>query len=435
MHSIPNPNSSIRRVGILFSGGPAPAANAVICSAAMSFLDAGIEVIGFYDGYEHLQKYDAASHPLVKGEHYHVFTLAETPGLRTVPGIYIRTARANPGKAIKKPADLADPEKSRPLRRVYEAFCSLELDALVSIGGDDTLKTANFMASFQEHLPEGLRRVRVVHLPKTIDNDYHGIDFTFGYFTAVDFLAEEVKNLRADAKATRSYFIAEVMGRKAGWLGYGVGIAGKANMIFSIEDLGADTELEETTTDAATGKTKTEKKLDVDGLTSKICDLILHREKQGKKFGVIVLAEGLGELLPQKYLTSVSRDDHGHISLGKLDFGKMMATLVANEYEKRTGKSKKVNGIQLGYEARCARPHAFDVMLGCQIGHGAYRALVEHNLNAHMVSIAGQMNLTYVPFSTLVDPATLVTKVRFIERNSDFYKLARFLEEKVPGQS
>lgn len=425
-------SSAIRRVGILFSGGPAPAANAVICSAAMSFLDAGLEVIGFYDGYEHLQKFDAPQFTLQEGEHYHRFTLKETPGLRTVQGIFIRTARANPGKAIKKPADLANPEKSKPLKRVYEALCSLELDALISIGGDDTLKTANFMVEYQKQLSPEARRVKVVHLPKTIDNDYHGIDFTFGYFTAVDFLSEEVKNLRADAKATRSYFIAEVMGRKAGWLSYGVGIAGKANMIVSVEDLDASLTLEESFTDEATGKTTVEKKLNVDALAGRIVDLILHREKSGKKFGVVVLAEGLGELLPARYVSNVSRDDHGHISLGKLDFGKLMSSVVANEYEKRTGKAKKVNGIQLGYEARCARPHAFDVMLGCQLGHGAYRALVERGLDGHMVSTAGQMSLTYVPFQELVDPETLVTKVRFIEQDSDFFRLARFLEEKVP---
>ncbi|MFM7201569.1 MAG: 6-phosphofructokinase [Myxococcota bacterium] len=425
-------SSAIRRVGILFSGGPAPAANAVICSAAMSFLDAGLEVIGFYDGYEHLQKFDAQQFTLEEGEHYHRFTLKETPGLRTVQGIFIRTARANPGKAIKKPVDLANPEKNKPLQRVYEALCSLEIDALISIGGDDTLKTANFMVEYQKRLSPEARRVKVVHLPKTIDNDYHGIDFTFGYFTAVDFLSEEVKNLRADAKATRSYFIAEVMGRKAGWLSYGVGIAGKANLIVSVEDLDASLTLEESFTDEATGKTKVEKKLNVDALAGRIVDLILHREKSGKKFGVVVLAEGLGELLPARFITHVSRDDHGHISLGKLDFGKLMASVVANEYEKRTGKAKKVNGIQLGYEARCARPHAFDVMLGCQLGHGAYRALVERGLDGHMVSTAGQMSLTYVPFQELVDPETLVTKVRFIEQDSDFFRLARFLEEKVP---
>lgn len=419
------------RIGILFSGGPAPAANAVICSAVLSFMDHGYEVYGFLDGYEHLQKFHPETYPLVQGEHIHRFTFKETPGLRTTQGIFIRTARANPGKAVKKPADLDNPEKTAPLRRVYDALCAHNIDALVSIGGDDTLKTANFLVEFQKRLPEGARRIKVVHLPKTIDNDYHGIDFTFGYFTAVDFLAEEVKNLRADAKATRSYFIAEVMGRKAGWLSYGVGVAGKANMIFSIEDLDESTTLLETHTDDS-GKARIEKRLNVEALVNRITDLIVYREKEGKKFGVVVLAEGLGELLPSSMLQDISRDDHGHISLGRLDFGKMMAGLISAEYEKRTGKSKKVNGLQLGYEARCARPHAFDVMLGCQLGHGAYRALIEKGLDAHMVSTSGQMSLTFVPFTTLVDPETLVTRVRFIEGDSDFYHLARFLTEKVP---
>ncbi len=433
-----NPDQSsgahIRRVGILFSGGPAPAANSVICAAVLSFLDQGLEVFGFYDGYEHLQHFHAGTRPLVEGEHYHRFTLAETPGLRTVPGVYIRTARANPGKSIKAPADLDHLEKSAPLRRVYEGLCALEVDALISIGGDDTLKTANFLVEFQKRMSPDAKQIRVVHLPKTIDNDYHGIDFTFGYFTAVDFLAEEVKNLRADAKATRSYFIAEVMGRKAGWLSYGVGIAGKANMIFGVEDLDATTSIMETTRDATTGQEKTERRLNLDGLVNRIADLIQQREQRGKRFGVIVLAEGLGELLPQSFLADVARDDHGHISLGRLDIGKLVAMRTAEELQRRSGKTKKINGIQLGYEARCARPHAFDVMLGCQLGRGAYRALVEQGLTGHMVSLRGQMELTMVPFSDLVDPQTLVTKVRFIEKNSDFAHLARFLEEKIePG--
>ena len=149
---------------------------------------------------------------------------------------------------------------------------------------------------------------------------------------------------------------------------------------------------------------------------------------------MIVLAEGLGELLPQSFLADVARDDHGHISLGRLDIGKLVAMRTAEELQRRSGKTKKINGIQLGYEARCARPHAFDVMLGCQLGRGAYRALVEQGLTGHMVSLRGQMELTMVPFSDLVDPQTLVTKVRFIEKNSDFAHLARFLEEKIePG--
>src|SRR5690349_25027705 len=113
----------------------------------------------------------------------------------------------------------------------------LEVDALISIGGDDTLKTANFLYEYQKTLPQDARRVHVVHLPKTIDNDYRGIDFTFGFFTAVDVMAKELMNLRADALATGSYFIVETMGRKAGWLSYGVAIAGEANLVLAGEDI------------------------------------------------------------------------------------------------------------------------------------------------------------------------------------------------------
>jgi len=87
--------------------------------------------------------------------------------------------------------------------------------------------------------------------------------------------------------------------------------------------------------------------------------------------------------------------------------------------------------LQLGYEARCAKPHAFDVMLGSQLGVGAYRALVEEQKNGVMVSVSGQLDLEYVPFEDLVDPETLVTVVRQIEPDSDFQRLTRFLETYV----
>jgi 6-phosphofructokinase 1 len=149
---------------------------------------------------------------------------------------------------------------------------------------------------------------------------------------------------------------------------------------------------------------------------------------------VIVIAEGLAEYLPNRYLEGVPRDDHGHIAISQIDLGLMMARLVAKEYQQQTGRKRKVTGLQLGYEARCARPQAIDVILGSQLGVGAYRALVEQRLNGVMVSVAGQMQLHYVPFEQLVDPETLVTKVRRIDRDSDFHKLARFLEKDVGEQ-
>jgi 6-phosphofructokinase 1 len=109
----------------------------------------------------------------------------------------------------------------------------------------------------------------------------------------------------------------------------------------------------------------------------------------------------------------------------------MFAKLVADEFKKQTGRSRKVVGLQLGYESRCAKPHAFDVMLGSQLGVGAYRALAERGLNGVMVSVSGQLDLNYVPFEELVNPETLVTVVRYVERGCDFHRLARFLETYV----
>ena len=155
---------------------------------------------------------------------------------------------------------------------------------------------------------------------------------------------------------------------------------------------------------------------------------LLARDEEKKPFGVIVMAEGLAELLPSKYLEGIPRDDHGHISISHVNLGRMFARLVADAYKTASGRERKVTGLQLGYEARCAKPHAFDVMLGAQLGVGAYRALVEEGLNGVMVSVTGQLQLHYEPFDKLVDPQTLVTVVRYIEHGSDFHKLARFLE-------
>ena len=417
--------SDIKRVGILFSGGPAPAANAVIAAAAVSFLEHGREVIGFLHGYSGLEQYNPATFKLLPDVHYRVLHNADVRNLRNERGVVIGTSRANPGAGIKKPADLDDPKKTAKLRAVYEALIDLGVDALVSIGGDDTLKTANFLYEFQKRLPAGSRRVKVVHLPKTIDNDYRGIDFTFGFFTAVDFMAKELQNLRADARSTGSWFIVETMGRKAGWLAYGVSIAGEADICVGVEDAQP----------MMTVQQGDEKKLDIVAVADRIVDAILAREARGEPYGAAVIAEGLAELLPDEKLQGVDRDAHGHISLGKMDLGKFVAEIVQQRYKARTGKSKKATGVQLGYESRCAPPHAFDVMLGSQLGIGAYRGLVEQGLDGHMVSTRGQLELCWVPFSELVNPDTLTTEVRFIELGSDFHQLARFLERRTASAS
>lgn len=421
--------SDIKKVAMLFAGGPAPGANAVIGTAAFAFLNAGIEVVGIKHGYSHLIDFDS-SHPLVEGEAYMRITHDDLSHRRTSQGIMIGTARTNPGKGVSAPEHLKDPEKSAPLKRVYEALRSIGVDALISIGGDDTLKTANKMKLYQDTLPADAKRMPVVHLPKTIDNDYMGIDFTFGYFTAAEFLATEMRNLNYDAAAGQAYFLCEAMGRSAGWLAYGAAIAGEACLVLSVEDIVGPLRGEETVTDA-NGQKKSRTIMNVDKIVERIIKVMLAREKQNRPYGVIVVAEGMAEYLPYKYLEGIPRDDHGHIAIASVNLSKMLADIISKAYKEKTGKTRKINGLQLGYESRCALPHAFDVMLGSQIGVGAFRALVERRLNGVMVSVGGQLDLTFVPFEDLVDPKTLVTKVRYIELDSDFHRLARFIETYV----
>lgn len=408
----------LRRVGLVFSGGPAPAANAVITSCVMAFRRAGIEVIGFRHGYSGLMQ------PVLReGEHWFRFEDHHLRGLRNRRGIVIGTARANPGKAIRTPAHVADPAKAAPLRQVCTHLRELGVDGLVSIGGEDTLRTANLLHLVQQQEADQAP-IRIVHLPKTIDNDYGGIDFTFGFFTAVDVLAKELLNLRADAMATTRYYVAETMGRKAAWLPYGVAIAGEAHMVVGVEDVVGDLALDQD------GGRLT---LDVDALCDRIGDLVLARRAGGKEYGTIVLAEGLAELLPPEQLEGLPLDPHGHISISRLDLAKLVAERAAHRFEARTGSSVAITGVQLGYEARCAPPHAFDVVLGCQIGQGAHQALAERGLDAHLVSVEGQMNLRFVPFHDLIDPATLDSQVRFVEPGSDYHQLAHRLGTRLPS--
>jgi 6-phosphofructokinase 1 len=395
----------IRRVGIVFSGGPAPAANAVISAAAMNFLNCGVEVIGFLDGYECLE--DCSPDCLmVEGEHYLNLSIDDVSGIRNRRDIILRTSRANPGKAITSLADLSDSAKNARLMAVYHGLESLRLDGLISIGGDDTLKTANYLYEMQRVIP-GLRPVHIVHLPKTIDNDYYGIDWTFGFTSAAHFAALEIANIGADAKSTKSWYVLEVMGRKAGWLTYAAGIAGEATRMVSVEDVG-DT-------------------WDLDAAAEEMVDLMFARAADHREYGVICVAEGLAERLPEDQRPH-EVDFHGNSLLGSARIGDRLSSAMEQAYAKRAGVQIKVRSKQIGYEARCASPVAFDVLLGSQLGVGAYRALVTEGLSGHMVSVRDQLQLVYVPFGDLIDPVTLRTRVRFIDTDSDFYKLARALE-------
>ena len=148
-----------RRVAILFAGGPAPGANAVISTAATSFMREGTEVIGMKHGYSSLADYSPAK-PLAEGRDYIRITPEFLKRTRSGQGIMIGTARTNPGKHVSHPSHLEDPERVGPLKNAYEGLRSLGVEALLSIGGDDTLKTANKFKLYQDRLPADAPRLR-----------------------------------------------------------------------------------------------------------------------------------------------------------------------------------------------------------------------------------------------------------------------------------
>ncbi|MCL2347747.1 MAG: 6-phosphofructokinase [Planctomycetaceae bacterium] len=437
-------NTKIKKVAILFSGGPAPSANSVIGSAALCFARAGIEVYGMKNGYTHLENFKEGD-KLEEGVAYIRLDKDIREGLRSSRGIVLGTARANPGKPLKHPEDLKDPKKREPLTNVYKALRSLGVDALISIGGDDTLTTAAKFQLVQKELPPGEPRIKVVHLPKTIDNDYQGIDFTFGYFTAVEYLASELRNLLADSEATDTGYVCQLMGRKAAWLAYGAMIAGEASMVIGLEDIPEEWELTEETRDPATGevirdkdgKPLMRKVYDVKKLVDRCVDVLLAREAEGKKSFVLAVSEGIAEYLPLSEIVlclshdeyvSLKPDTFGHFPVSQLKYSSRFGRLIADEYKKRTGCSKKMVGLQFGYEARCHVPTAFDVILGSQIGVGAYRALCEAEKDAVMISITGNFDLLFAPFEDLIDFSILRAYQRPVTVGSDFHQLARYIE-------
>jgi 6-phosphofructokinase len=365
-----------KKVAILFSGGPAPSANAVISSVALNFINARVPIIGFFYGFEFLENYDEKNrYSLAPNVHYQTLDF-NISRLRNRRGVFLKTSRANPGRDIKSIKDLEDAEKNKKLNNILKALYSLDIGCLITIGGDDTLKTANFLS---------LLGLPVIHIPKTIDNDYFGIAWTFGYWSSVQ------------------------AGQEAGWLTYAAGIAGEAIMMISNEDI-------------------EEEVLDIEKLAEKIVDTILLREKNDKYYGVICVAEGLADRLPDKYRPTET-DRHGNVVLGAAEMGRIIRDAAEKAYQARSGRKKKLIYKQVGYETRNALPISFDVVLASMLGYGAYK-LYKNRQFSSMVSVSDNFQIVAMPFQELVDPQTLLTRVRNVPRGSDFFDLKEALSYK-----
>ena len=294
----------MKKVGILTGGGDCPGLNAVIRGIVRKGYEQNWEALGIREGWRGIMQ--KKTFPL---------TLGSVSGILPKGGTILGTSRTNPFKKDDGP------------KMVLNNFKEMGLDALIAIGGEDTLGVAAKM------FDQGLK---VVGAPKTIDNDLNGTDFTIGFDTAVNIVTEAIDRLHTTAESHNRVMIVEVMGRHAGWVACFSGIAGGADVILIPE-----------------------KPMEVDS----VCDIIKKRHERGKNFSIVVAAEGAKILDKGKETvvsTAAKTDEFGHITLGGI--GSVLAEMI----EKKTGFETRVT--VLGHIQRGGTPSAFDRILGTAYG-------------------------------------------------------------------
>jgi 6-phosphofructokinase 1 len=388
------PNSSPRgKLAIVVGGGPAPGINGVISAVTLEALHRGFEVVGVQDGFKHL----------VAGD------LGKTRPLTADVGMYynrggsvLGTSRTNPAK---NPADLA---------KVIESLQKLGVGYLVTIGGDDTAFSGS------QVYKQAAGAIKVAHVPKTIDNDLPlppGIP-TFGFETARHLGVLTARALHEDARTTGRWYIVVSMGRAAGHLALGIGKASASTLTLIPEEFRG-------------------KPFGLDHLCDIILGSMIKRKVEGKHYGLVVLAEGLIECVGEKGLTdaigeselsrygTVERDDHGHLRLGEIEFGRMLRDRLKARM-KPLGLSATMIDKDLGYELRCADPIPFDAEYTRDLGYGAVKFLLSDEAGKYgaIVSVVGG-RLVPLRFEEMIDPATKRMRPRVVDTASVTFECAQ----------
>jgi 6-phosphofructokinase 1 len=311
----------MKKIGVLTGGGDCPGLNPVLRGIVRKAISEQYEVLGFLRGWA----------GLIEGD-YKPLNRESVSGILPLGGTILNTSRTNP---YKKPEDV---------KKIVNNFKTLQLEALIAIGGDDTLGVAQKL-----HQSEGLPTVGI---PKTIDNDLNGTDCTFGFDTAVNIAMEAIDRLHTTAASHNRVMVVELMGRSAGWIALQAGIAGGADIILIPE---IETSIDE------------------------VCNVIKRRHKSGRDFSIVAVAEGAK--LDHDFVTrSAAKDAFGHEQLGGV------GELLAREIEKRTGYETRVT--VLGHLQRGGSPSAFDRVLGTRFGVKAVE-LVKNKEYGKMVSLRG----------------------------------------------
>ncbi len=311
----------MKRIGILTGGGDCPGLNPVIRAVVRRAIQEGYKVLGIKNGWKGMIEGDSID-----------LDLQSVSGILPKGGTILGTSRTNP---YKKPEDA---------KKVVDNYKRWSLEALIAVGGEDTLGVANKLCK------EGLN---IVGVPKTIDNDLLSTDYTFGFDTACNIVTEAIDRLHTTAESHHRIMVVEVMGRHAGWIATVSGIAGGADIVL-IPEVPID--------------------------INEICDLIKKRHGRGKSFSIIVVAEGAKFKEGQVVTQEEKVDEFGHVRLGGIGH------LLAEEIEKRTGFETRVT--VLGHLQRGGTPTTFDRVLGTRFGVKAVELVLNRDFGK-MVSLQG----------------------------------------------
>jgi 6-phosphofructokinase 1 len=341
------------RVGILTGGGDCPGLNAVIRGAVRKGVQNNVEFVGIKNGWKGLVENDTMT-----------LDLNSIAGILPKGGTILGTSRTNP---YKKPGDVD---------KVIATYKALKLDALIAIGGEDTLGVAN-------KLNNEKKGVNVVGVPKTIDNDLNATDYTFGFDTAVNIAMEAIDRLHTTAESHHRIMVVEVMGRHAGWIAIHSGLAAGADIILIPEV-----------------------KIDLD----EVCATLQKRHSRGKQFSIVAVAEGAEFKAGQVVTKEQELDAFGHVRLGGI------GEILAQEIEKRIKFETRVT--VLGHIQRGGSPTAFDRVLGTRFGVKAMELVLEKKFGL-MASLSGT-EIKAVPLSDAVGTLKTVDAA-FYEMTKTFF--------------
>jgi 6-phosphofructokinase 1 len=374
--------SQRKKLAILVAGGPAPGINSVISAATIRAVLEGLDVVGIRDGFEWIMRGNV--------EHVEPLVIEHVSRIHFHGGSHIGISRANP---------TLDPQH---LENTVISLLRLNVSQLITIGGDDTA----FSAMKLEQKSAG--RIRVVHVPKTIDNDLDlpaHVD-TFGYQTARHLGVEIVRNLMVDAETTSRWYFVIAMGRKAGHLALGIGKAAGATLTLIAEELGTEG-------------------IKFQAIVDTLVGAIIKRLAGGRRDGVAVIAEGVVLGLEPRdlaQLQDVERDEHGNLRIAEVDIGEILKKAVQERLKQFRIKTT-IAAKNIGYELRCADPIPYDMEYTRDLGYCAAKYLLAGG-NAVMISVQGGQFVP-IPFEQLLDPVTGRMRARTVDLGSTRYAIAR----------